>query len=116
MRIEIDFDLTDETIVDILTDAVETHALSYPCWSARDIKLNKDGWIISFVLVIRDEQGNKTQYLVNKDTVLSGVEKLFSKGFDIRKDILTSILNDNIDAEGMDCIIQAGIFGKIMYG
>lgn len=61
--------------------------------------------------------------LVNADTVAHGIGKIRDANFKINPDLRALILgadaeNDagNIDADAADVIVQAGLFGEIVYG
>ena len=60
---------------------------------------------------------------VSEETIEFGIERIKQPGFQVNRDILANILvadreNDasEIDAEAADCIIQAALFGELVYG
>lgn len=71
---------------------------------------------------LHDEEGKK--HVVTVETVARGLKLLtqdtkISLRSDLRKAImLANIQNDGgeIDADAADCIVQAGIFGDVVYG
>jgi len=116
MKIEIDYDLTDEKINNILTDAVETGAIGYWISGCYEIKRDADLNVIEFEIRVENEENEKqTKYLVNRDTIFEGIRRLFHKDFEISNRIKKQILDNDIDAEGTDCIIQTGLFNEIIY-
>jgi hypothetical protein len=118
MKIEIDLDVTNEMVNNILTDAFETDAISYWVYEFSKPQRDKELNVIEFEIVEDNEndEDTKKKYVINCNTVFEGIRKLFSKDFQISKRIKNQILNNDIDAEGTDCIIQAGLFGEIIYG
>jgi hypothetical protein len=52
---------------------------------------------------------------VTPATMQKGIDLLFSPGFSIADSILQDIRNEDIDALGGDCIIQAAILGELRY-
>ena len=59
---------------------------------------------------------------INHDTVVAGIKALLTGKVKIRADLLdqvtTSIATEDcdIDADAADCIVQAGLFGEVIYG
>jgi len=117
MKIEIELDITNEMVNNILTDAFETDAISYWVYEFHKPQRDKDLNVVEFEIVEDNEndEDTKKKYVINRDTVFEGIRKLFSKDFQISKRIKNQILNNDIDAEGTDCIIQTGLFGEIIY-
>lgn len=77
-------------------------------------------WAAQAVLI--DYEDDKRHGLTF-DVIEKGLALICKPGFQLRKDILSSILvanrtNDagDIDSEAADCIVQAGLFGEIIYG
>lgn len=70
-----------------------------------------------------DAQDGKGWRTVNLDTIREGLAKIKESSFQINPAVLSAILmgdrnNDagEIDSEAADCIIQAGLFGELVYG
>lgn len=81
-----------------------------------------------FVAIIHewDEDANdygSKKLTVNRQVIQSGIRALADKSFQVRDDIRKTVLaasamNDSgdIDAEIADVIVQAGLFGEVIYG
>lgn len=114
--------LTDQEAADILTTAIESNGIQY--WACLYDKINiwrsdkLDGSIIKAVFKTDKEEGNGTPitYTVDLKSVRRGVNLLFDPKTNVSKDILKSVIDDDIDSEGADCIIQLACFGEIIYG
>ena len=70
-----------------------------------------------------DEWENDEWRPVNLETIRAGLARIGEEGFDMRPDLRSIILSAShendasyIDAEGADDIIQAGLFGHLVYG
>ena len=69
------------------------------------------------------EEGKSEWLKVDLDVVERGIEKLLEKGFavnsSIRGDVALASIEDDggyLDVLCADCIIQAGLFGEVIYG
>jgi len=73
---------------------------------------------------VRDAMDSKTEFqAVTDETVENGINAMKNPEFSVRDDIRRSILfadvmhdAGEIDAEAADVIIQAGLFGEIVFG
>ena len=72
--------------------------------------------------VIEDIEDERKEYTITLDTIAKGIGVIV-KGDHVYQDLKNLIRNgslDNdasdIDAEGADCIVQAGLFGRVIYG
>ena len=91
-------------------------------WAAvKNYKWNDADLTASATLLDTEDAFKK--YDLTYKTIRSGIKTICKPGFQLREDILKNILianrnNDagDIDAEAADCIVQAGIFGEIVYG
>lgn len=132
-KINLTVEVSDEFIRDIMTNAVETGAMRG--WAeVRRIMRDKGLNVLSFQVADAEdlyelhEEGKSAEdiddafEIINKDVILKGLQALLSnKAFvadDIRSMIYTAVVEDDadIDAIGCDCIVQAGLFGEIVYG
>ena len=137
--IDLTVEVSDEFIRDIMTNAVETGAMRG--WAeVRRIMRDKGLNVLSFQVADNEdlydlqEEAGQTGVepekaavdalfeTVNKDIILNGLRVLLSNiayvADDIRSMIYTAVIEDDadIDAIGCDCIVQAGLFGEIVYG
>lgn len=115
-------ELEDQDIAYILTDALETNAIGY--WAVysdwKRIKSDdKDLDNCVEDILIKELNEEETDFtvphLVNRETIVKGVELIVAGKVDAPR-IRDMILDDDIDADGVDCIVQVGLFGEIKYG
>jgi hypothetical protein len=107
-------ELSDQECYDILTNGIETNAIQY--WACdygwiniwRDKELN----ILKAVIKADDAKGIKHRYTITPATIRKGVKYCLNHG-QISIDDPTDPDFDSVDC---DCIIQAGLFGQIIYG
>ena len=74
------------------------------------------------VMVLPDEDGAEW-HKVTVGKIARGIQPILSTDFAVREDILRSIAGANvtndageIDSEAADVIVQAALFGKLVYG
>lgn len=115
-------ELEDQDIAYIITDVLETNAIGY--WAIythwKRIKSeneNLDKCVEDiFIKELNEEETDFTvPHIVNRETIVKGVE-LIVTGRVNAPQIRDMILDNDIDADGVDCIVQAGLFGEIKYG
>lgn len=103
--------------LDVITTAIESRGIQY--WACdygkitiwRDKELN----IYKAEFDADDEEGKRHHYKVTPATVQKGVDIILRDDL-VNDDIRTSILDNDNDQESSDCIIQAALFGKLIYG
>lgn len=73
-------------------------------------------------VVLCDMEGDEKEHFVTIETIAEGLATI-RKGSGLNKSIMAAILlgdtnNDGgeIDSDAADCIVQAGIFGEVIYG
>jgi len=112
-------ELSRQERLDILTDAIETNAIQYwACeygpiniWRATDLTITRAEFYAD------NEKGEKTFYRVNHAVIQTGVNRILNPSFQVRDDIRDArLLADDNDSESCDVIIQAALFGEIVYG
>ena len=110
--------ITQEEAISYLTDAIETKSIQYWACDYGPIKIwrDKELNIVRAELEAQNKDGEKQTYKLDDKVIERGILKLFETGFEVRKDILDSIVKDDIDSDGYDCIIQAALFGELIYG
>lgn len=59
--------------------------------------------------------------LIDSDTVALGIQRILSGEVGIRGDLLRQVQtltteDPNVDSDAADCIVQAGLFGELVYG
>jgi hypothetical protein len=113
MKIKTQIELSEQEKKEILTDAIEMGSIDYWISALDNIRRDSDLWIESCSVW---EEGSQKQYNINLDTIQKGINVIFSDGFDISDRIKQMILEDNNDVESCDCIIQAALFGELIYG
>ena len=67
-------------------------------------------------IIIDKEASQSTQYNVDLNTVKKGLEALSLETSALAKRKISSILNEDYDAEDADIVLQYGLFGKLIYG
>lgn len=111
-------ELTDQECKDILTTAIESAAIQY--WACDDgpisIWRDKDDNVYKARFTAENGAGERKKFMVTLAKIRKGVKKILCGSVDIGDDIVASILDDDVDQEAADCIIQAAIFGSLVYG
>lgn len=110
--------------ISIITDAIETRAIQYWAYEELGTKIlvsrDKDGNIYKAIVTIPhpSNDGSSQELTINSATVQKGIDLILSngEGCEVRDDIRESIVMNDNDSESCDCIIQAGLFGRIIYG
>lgn len=128
--------LTDYEAETILTTAVEG-GIGY--WSLiteckrREDKDDPDYLFWQEVTLVDAEDETEKFGVVSKETIEKGVSAILSGTIGLRRDLLTQVqtllsgetwtdshgrtLSEfDIDADAADCIVQAGLFGQIVFG
>jgi hypothetical protein len=117
-------------LIEIVNFAYEEGILSY--WEIEylepkksELKINsfEHNYTYSFKIKDFSETDEGKIFEVNVDTVRLGIERLLMEnskvGNIIRDDIWENLKNNEIeaiDSDAVDCVIQAGLFGEIVYG
>ena len=83
----------------------------------------EDRLFVSVSVEIRDAEGEGEWQAVTLDTVEKGIAKIKTREIRLNREIVAEVLLGDrdpkyadIDATAADCIIQAGLFGDIVYG
>lgn len=114
-------ELEEKDILYILTDALETSAISY--WADEydwDRVKSEDDDLDGCVERILIKELNKEEtnftipHTIDREIIRLGVDRIV-KGEVQALLVREMILDDDIDSDGCDCIIQAGLFGEIKY-
>lgn len=101
-----------------LTDAIETCAIQY--WACGDnnepIKVwrDDDGLIYKATVTLTESKGEK--HGLGLATVQLGVNAILNGTVPVDQSIIDQITDDDNDSDSLDAIIQAGLFGRIIYG
>ena len=129
--IKIEVEIKDEMINDIFITAIE-QGIGY--WAvASQTEYTGEGSSLTYVsamLADREEAftwGSRsrlefTWHRLDKDVIVKGIERIMSGEVGIRSDLHAQISESiraddcDIDADAADCIVQAGIFGELVYG
>lgn len=107
---------------------LETPAIAYWVVRAFDIKRAKFpssslpdfSWAYEFKL--EDEDGKV--YTVNVDTIRDGLKRVSESSFKVNSSIRNYIMQEifadlqegNFDSDCLDVVVQAGLFGELVYG
>jgi len=105
-----------------LVDAVP-QAIGYWVDQYRDVHYTREDTKRVYKLSIIDENTDQ-EYLISVNTIIDGIQKIVSGNVEINSSITSYILSDlgeglqggYIDGEALDCIVQVGLFGEIVYG
>jgi hypothetical protein len=107
----------DQFYFDIFVTSMEG-GISY--WARTTKYVNNNP---NFFAVIEDYEDDGKQHTINKAVIMKGLQAFLDNKVRVRKDITKSVLYGilnkdayDIDAEIADCIIQAGLFGEVVYG
>jgi hypothetical protein len=101
--------------MEILTTAAEG---GYCDWIIKLIITERDpeGWIIRATAVYYDENDEKQTSVIGTRVIKRGYQKIMELEFDIDPTIRAQVANNDHDAISADCVIQAGLFGKLVFG
>lgn len=109
-------ELEEVDILNILTNTLESNAIGY--W-AQYQEWDRNHSLDVTRMSIKELNDEETDYTISwevgKDVIIKGVE-LIVTGQVNAPNIRNMILDDDIDSDGDDCIVQAGLFGEIKYG
>ena len=108
--------LTKQERADILTTAIEGGGIQYWACDYGKITITRDGElnITSAKFEADNESGEKLECKVTLSDIQKGVNKILET--EESPYIVKSIMTNDHDAETADCIIQAAVFGKVIYG
>lgn len=108
----------EQFLADIIISAVEG-GTGY--WAAVS-RYRHDCPAADTTATLHDEDDGKV-YVLTIDTIATGIGRVLGDGFKVRGDILDQVKcgsreNDagEIDADGADVIVQAALFGEVVYG
>lgn len=115
-------ELEDKDILSILTDTLESNAIGYwaqyQSWKREPDDEKETATYVNSIKIkeMNDDETDYTiPYTINGKVIKLGVERIVKGEVDAPR-IREMILNDDIDSDGSDCIVQAGLFGVIKYG
>lgn len=103
-------------LAELVNQAYETGAIAY--WAASEVlpKRNVDG-VYEFQL---SEQESGEVYTVDVNVIKKGIEDILNRKVEVNTYIYSYIWSGVqtgvYDADACDCIVQAGLFGDIVYG
>lgn len=111
MKLEIEYELDVEEMYDILTDAFECDAIEY--WSeTTNFIRDKNNKVFEWSIIDEDEK----KHILSSSSIERGIKRMFRPDFKIDNNILKNIIAKDFDDECYDCIIQAALFGQLIYG
>jgi hypothetical protein len=119
MKITIDLEVNDQMCSDILTTAVEGGS-SY--WAIGRKCVRNAERSVTYIEVADAEDSPREWHPVSLETVRAGIQRLLSRDVEygnrdgLFADLMMDELGVRTDAGDADCVVQAGIFGKIVYG
>lgn len=110
----------DQFLKDIVTTAVEGAAIQYWC----NVNRYDPDLCVAWIKEDDDTGDQDTHWhKLNANMIAKGISRIKREDIKMRRDILSAILvadktNDagEIDIEAADVIIQAAMFGEIVYG
>lgn len=110
--------LSKQERLTILTDAIETNAIQYWACDYGKIKIwrDEDLTITRAEFFANNEKGEKVFYVLNHATIQTGINRILSMEVETNLSIIESVATNDNDADSCDCIIQAALFGEIVYG
>jgi hypothetical protein len=122
---------SDQMLFDIFVTALEggigywSAATEYHWAKQGDHDLRAEEDLEGFYAVILDVEDDDKQYRIDRAVITKGIATIMSPSFEtkiakhIRKDVFGIAFNNpdvDYDAETADCIVQAGLFGELVYG
>lgn len=76
-----------------------------------------------FYAVVDDTEDEDKTYVIDADVIVRGINRILLGVVRIRSDLFDAVRLGNrdndggeIDADGADCIVQAGLFEEVRYG
>lgn len=116
MIIKIDCEISLQEMYDILTDAFENDTIDYWANTISYIR-DKDGHVIEWKILEYDApDGEEHKHTISINTMIKGIKRIFRPDFVISPEIKQWIIVKEMDVTCWDCIIQAGLFGELVYG
>lgn len=116
--INLEFEISEEFLTDILTTAAEG-GINYWVSESKCIIRSKTFEWLTFEVKPQDSE---IWYKVDPTSVFQGLQSIVAAKFVVNPDVKAGIReaiasNDasNLDADDVDCIVQAGLFGEIVY-
>ncbi len=108
----------DQTLWDIFVIAIEGDMTRQ--W-AHYVKLTYDlDDCTEFWADVEDMENGDKPYRIDRNTIVKGLHRIFRDGYKFVLAQTIGISNDpdewDLDAIGADCIVQAGLFGEVVYG
>jgi hypothetical protein len=111
----------EQFLRDILCTAAEG-GIGYWCDWKSTTRANKDGDYLA-LHGCHDAEGGAKFKDITVETIRLGIERILSGSVKVRSDLVAQVATGNafneagdIDADGADVIVQAGLFGEIVYG
>ena len=116
MIIKIDYPISLQEMYDVLTGAFDDDSIEY--WAeTRDYVRSMDGNILEWKILEYDERdGEEHKYTLTINTIEKGIRRILNPEFNVDPSIKQWILTKEMDSSCYDCIIQAGLFGELVYG
>jgi hypothetical protein len=128
--VSLEFDVSDQLCADIMSTALEG-GIGY--WAQADAIMrtpeNAEGsfdYVACFIAELNDDESGydwDNRYRLDYSVIRLGLQRLtqgtVKVNSEIKRDIYTAITENDagfIDADGADCIVQAGLLGEIRYG
>ena len=116
--INLEFEINEEFITDILTIAAEG-GINYWVAEAKCVIRSKTFECLAFEVKPQDSE---IWYKVDPNSIFQGLQSIIAAKFVVNPDVKSCIreaiaTNDasGLDADDVDCIVQAGLFGEIVY-
>jgi hypothetical protein len=121
VKITVEVEVSEEFLLDIICTAAEG-GINYWAVEARNVKRGGRDGLDYLSFEVRPEE-EKTWHLVNPAIIGQGIQLILSGKVKISSQIagwiqqgVTEQDAGIIDADCADCIVQAGVFGEIVYG
>ena len=111
--------LSQQERLDILTDTLENGAIRYWAGLYRPFtcKRDKEHNVTELTFVApNNTNGRLTKYTITPDTIQLGTDTLLKDSFEVADWIKLQILTGEYDIITDDVMIQAAIYGEIVYG
>lgn len=121
-QINITIEIDENTKVDLVNQAAETEAIAYWCDSFAGFhrkEMEIDGFTHNYCYSF--EVFADGWHTIDTNTIGNGIERILNGEVKINDRLYSYIRESAIDgnefdSDALDCIIQAGLFGDIIYG
>ena len=120
-KVKIDIELSDEFLQDVMVQVIETSAITY--WAEMFEVAEPTYSTVTIRDMIEQDDGTHVELRFTKEAIARGITRVLDPSFRVRESIRAAIYKGAVDSDGgeidieaADVIVQAAMFGEIIYG